>query len=191
MPALATFATDCRHRFGGLALAVLVATLPGANAQAPALEETVEAAYLYKFPGFVDWPSDAFKSPASPIVIGLAGAPKVLDELARISRGRLVLGRPVETRAIVGGELPRDLNVLFIGRGASADVGRLVAEARRAHWLVVTDLPDGLKDGAALDFVEIDGRLRFEASPPAAQQAGIKLSSKLLSVAAKVVEETP
>jgi hypothetical protein len=55
----------------------------------------------------------------------------------------------------------------------------------------VTDIPDGLKAGATIDFVQIDGRLRFEASLTAARRADIRLSSNLLSVAAKVVEETP
>ena len=46
-------------------------------------------------------------------------------------------------------------------------------------------------DGGVLDFVRVDGRLRFAASLPAANKTGLKLSSKLLSVASKVVEETP
>ncbi len=162
-----------------------------AQAQAPVAEESVEAAYLHKFPGFVDWPADAFKTPSSPIVIGLVGAPRVLEELTRIARGRLVLGRPVEARAVTASELPPDLHVLFVGKDAVADAGTLIDDARRAHVLVVTDIQDGLKTGAVLDFVQVDGRLRFEASLAAARRADIKLSSKLLSVAARVVEEAP
>jgi hypothetical protein len=172
-----------------MALASLMAA--GTPAQPAAAEEAVEAAYLHKFPGFVDWPADTFKNASSPIVIGLVAAPRVLDELTRIARGRLVLGRPVEARAVGASGLPQDLQVLFIGKDAGADAAPLIDEARRAHVLVVTDIPDGLKAGAAIDFVQIDGRLRFEASLSAARRADIRLSSNLLSVAAKVVEETP
>lgn len=189
MRALTTFATRCRRWLGGLALAALA--MAAAQAQAPVAEESVEAAYLHKFPGFVDWPADAFKTPSSPIVIGLVGAPRVLEELTRIARGRLVLGRPVEARAVTASELPPDLHVLFVGKDAVADAGTLIDDARRAHVLVVTDIQDGLKTGAVLDFVQVDGRLRFEASLAAARRADIKLSSKLLSVAARVVEEAP
>ncbi len=151
----------------------------------------VEAAYLHRFLGFVDWPADAFKTSASPIVIGVAAAPRVLDELAKVARGRLVLGRPVEARAFSVAEPPRDVHVLFIGKEAGADAKLLIEEASKAHVLTVTDLPAGLKAGAVLDFVEVDGRLRFEASLPAAHRADVRLSSKLLSAASRVVEEAP
>ena len=162
-----------------------------AQAQVPVDEAVVEAAYLHKFPGFVDWPPDAFKTPDSPIVIGVAGAPRVLEELAKVARGRLVLGRPVEARSVSGADAPRDVHVLFIGKDAGADAKLLMDEARKAHVLTVTDLPAGLRAGAVLDFVQVDGRLRFEASLAAAHRADVKLSSKLLSVAARVVEEAP
>lgn len=173
------------------AFAAAMALALSAAAQTPVSEEAVEAAYLHKFPGFVEWPAEAFKSPSSPIVIGLVDAPKVLDELTKLARGRLVLNRPVEARAVDNHELPPDLHVLFIGKGSKADVKQLIEEARRAHVLVVTNVPDGLELGGVLDFVRIDGRVRFAASLPAANKTGIKLSSKLLSVASKVVEETP
>ncbi len=185
------FAIDLRRSLGGLAAALLLLTAGPARAQAQMSEEAVEAAYLHKFPGFVEWPAEAFKAPGSPIVIGLAGAPKVLDELAKLVPGRLVLNRPVEVRAVESKDLPAGLHVLFIGREAAGSTKRWVEEARRAHVLVVTDVPEGLGAGGVLDFVRIDDRLRFDASIPAANRTGIKLSSKLLSVAAKVVEETP
>lgn len=177
----------CQRWLGGLALAV-VAVL-GVHAQAPVEEEAVEAAYLHKFPGFVEWPDDVFKTASTPIVIGLVGAPRVLEELTRIARGRLVLGRRVEVRAIEASALPRDLQVLFIGKGASVDLAALIDEARRNHVLVVTDIPDGLKAGAVIDFLQVDGRLRFEASLTAAHRTDIRLSSNLLSVATRVIGE--
>ena len=189
MPDMAHTARRCLRWLGGLAVAVFAAV--NVHAQLPVAEDAVEAAYLHKFPGFVEWPADAFKTASTPIVIGLVGAPRVLDELTKIARGRLVLGRPVEARAVVGAELPRDLQVLFISKDAAGDVPSIIDQARRAHMLVVTDLPEGLKTGAVIDFVQIDGRLRFEASLPAAHRADLKLSSNLLSVAAKVIEETP
>ena len=190
MSEMAPTARRCQRWLGGIAVAAFAAT--GVQAQTPATQEAVEAAYLHKFPGFVEWPADAFKTPTRRAGgVGLVGAPRVLEELTRLARGRLVLGRPVEARAVVGTGLPRDMQVLFISKDAPVDVPALIDEAQRAHMLVVTGLPEGLRAGAAIDFVQVDGRLRFEASPPAARRADLKLSSNLLSVAAKVVDETP
>ena len=55
----------------------------------------------------------------------------------------------------------------------------------------MTDLPDGLEAGAAVEFVQVDGRLRFEISLAGARRAELKLSSQLMGVAWKVMEEAP
>lgn len=164
----------------------------GARAQPPVRPEAVEAAYLHKLPGFVEWPPQSFAGPAAPIVIGIAGAPVVQDELVRIAKGRLVIGRAVEARAVdVAAELPRELNLLFIGSGASVAAAALVDAARARHALVVTDLPDGLAVGAAIAFVQVDGRVRFEVSLAGARKCDLKLSSQLMGVAWRVLEDAP
>lgn len=157
---------------------------------APVRPEAVEAAYLHKLPGFVEWPAQAFASPSSPIVVGVAGAPQVLEELSRIAKGRLVVGRSVEPRAVdLLADVPHDLHVLFIGPQAARSGRALVEAARAHHALVVTDLADGLDAGAAVAFVHIDGRLRFEVSLGNTRKCGLKLSSQLMGVAWKVTED--
>ena len=37
-------------------------------------EYKVKAAFLYKFASYIEWPSQVFERPESPIVIGVAGA---------------------------------------------------------------------------------------------------------------------
>ena len=179
-----------RRRVLRIASAAFGATWLAAGAQAPVRPEAVEAAYLHKLPGFVEWSPQAFAGSSSPIVVGVAGAPAVLDELVRIAKGRLVVGRAVEAQAVAGAaSMPRDLHVLFIGAEAATSARALVEAARARHALIVTDLPDGLEAGAAVEFVQVDGRLRFEISLAAARKCELKLSSQLMSVAWKVRED--
>jgi len=173
-----------------IVLTLLLACGPG-RAQASASEAEVKAAYLHKFAGFVEWPAERFPSPSAPYVIAVAGDEQVLQELRRIARGRLVQGRPVSVVPAAAGDLPGDANVLFIGREAMRDAAALLAQARRDHMLVVTEAPSGLAAGATLNFVDQDGRVRFEASLASARAADIRLSSRLLAVATRVVEAQP
>lgn len=173
-----------------IVLALLLAHKP-VLAQASASEAEVKAAYLHKFAGFVEWPADRFRSPTSPYVVAVAGDEQVLEELRRIARGRLVQGRPVSVVPAAPGDVPHDANVLFIGRGAMRDAAALLADVRSDHVLVVTETPSGLAAGATLNFVEQDGRVRFEASLASARAADLRLSSRLLGVATRVVEAQP
>jgi hypothetical protein len=71
--------------------------------------------------------------------------------------------------------------------GPGANLARLVERLKGSPVLVVSDSPRGLQLGSMLNFVAVEGRIRFEASPQSADHAGIKLGSRLLAVAERVL----
>ena len=84
-------------------------------------------------------------------------------------------------------ETTSGLHVLFIGRNEpAARVRDLAQRALRRNVLVVTETPGGLDQGAILNFLLVDGRVRFEVALDNAERAGLKLSSRLLAVAQNV-----
>ena len=66
-----------------------------------------------------------------------------------------------------------------------------VCRARRQPVLIVTDWDDALVEASMVNFVIVDGRVRFEVRLDAAREAGLKLSSRLLAVAQQVYSEAP
>jgi len=153
----------------------------GAWAQADISQQQVEAAYLYKFGAYVTWPDKSFAAPDSPIVIGVADAGTLADDLSGMVAGRAVGGRPLVVRRVRDGDALTGLHILFIGSGAQG--GGLFESAHGHPILVVTEGKDGLTLGGAVSFVVVDDRVRFDVSLDAVQQNGLKLSSQLLSVA--------
>ncbi len=79
------------------------------------------------------------------------------------------------------------MQVVFIGKELGGSAAAVVAAYQGRPVLTVTELPRGAEAGAMLNFIDIDNRIRFEASPAAAEQGGLKLSSKLLAVAERVM----
>ena len=169
-------------------LLILASVQPGIAAaqilSAPADE--VKAAYLFRFVNYIEWPDTAFASPSSPLVIGVAGADAVYAELSRILAGKTVHGRAVAPRRLAAGDPLEGVHVLFAG-----DAGLLrsawLQRARDRPMLLVSDVPQGLESGSTLNFVRVDQHLRFEASLHAADRAGLKVSSRLLALAQRVV----
>jgi hypothetical protein len=165
--------------------AVLMAAMAfgSAHAQQPVSEAAVKAAYLYKFLAYVEWPPGAVALPDGTLVIGVAGADAVLAELQAVVTGRVVNGHPVAARRVSDADGLAGVHAVFLGR--SAAVAPLVEALRTRPVLVVTEAT--LAAGGMLNFVMIDGRIRFEASPLAAERVGLKLSARLLGVAERVV----
>ena len=169
---------------GGLTF-VLLSFGAGKGKVEEAPESSVKAAYLFKFLGYVDWPATAFAHPEAPQVIGVMGNDEVLAELRRLVAGRTVNGHPLVATRIVAGDSVELLHVLYIGRAARTPAA--MRSVRGRPVLLVTDTPSGLGDGSILNFLVVQGRVRFEASLPAAERAGLRLSARLLAVAERVL----
>ena len=148
-------------------------------------KDAVEAAYLYRFCAYVEWPRPP--DSAHPFVIALFDAPTVARELRRIVPGHLIRGRPIEIRETSHpGEL-EGASIVFAGAGHAEALRGIWAELAANSTLVVTDQEDGLSEGAALNFLTIDRRVRFEVSLGAAERSHLKISSDLLAVAVRVI----
>jgi hypothetical protein len=169
-------------RLAGVALLV-IAFAPAGHAQVPATasERTVKAAFVYKFLSYVEWPAAA--APGAPLVIGVVGADEFAAELAELVRGRTVNDHPIEVRRVRPSDPLTGLNVLFTGAAEQARLAALARAAAARGVLTISEGEDGLDRGSVINFVVIDGRVRFEVSLEAAERAGIRLSSRLLAVA--------
>lgn len=179
----------CASLIAAVLLSALPVTQPTAQNE-PATEqpvysdEEVKAAFLYNFGTYVQWPSVEPQDEA--ITIAILGAPEIARELERFVRGRTIQGRSVLIRPLRTINDVDDDEVLFIGSDQNWRLAQLISAVEGRPTLIVTDAPDGLSDGAMVNFQLIDRRVRFEISLRPAQDAGLMLSSRLLSAAMRV-----
>lgn len=173
-----------------LRLALFLAALLAAG-HAPAQgasEVQVKAAYLYQFGGFVEWPPRAFAGPDGAFSIGVLGADEMAAELERIVATREIQGRQVAVRRVRPGEPLQGLQVLFVGAGETARLPQILSPAHGAPLLVVTEADGALAQGGIINFVVADNRVRFDVALPQAERRQLRISSRLLGVARRVVQ---
>lgn len=147
-------------------------------------EDEVEAAFLYRFAGYVDWPPEALSGPV--FTIAVLGSDRIAQELQRILPDHSLKNRPAQVRRIRGLEELRDAQILFVGPEYDDELKALVARVANRPVLVVTASDHGLNAGSCVNFLVVDRRVRFEVSLTAADRVGLKVSSELLSVAVRV-----
>lgn len=150
------------------------------------VEWQVKAAYLYKFGGYIEWPPSTFGNPATPLSIGVIGADALADELLKIVAGRAINGRAVAVRKLRRGDPITGLNILFIGHEDTGQLAEALASVKGLPILTVTESDDALAMGSMINFVAVDGKLRFEVAPRAAQRGNLAISARLLAVAYKI-----
>jgi hypothetical protein len=150
------------------------------------LERRIKAAFLYKFADFVEWPDSVFTSPAAPIVIGVMHDDALATELADATANRTVAGRRLLVRRIKESETAPNIHILFVGGSGNARLASLLAPFVTLPTLAVTESESGLPPGSVINFRTASGRVRFEIALDSAEKRGLRLSSRLLTVAQSV-----
>lgn len=167
-----------------LALAALLAGAPPAAGPSEGeLEYKIKAVYLLNFTRFVEWPQSSFAAADSPFRVCVAGPDpfgKLLDE---VFHGEMVEKHPFRVERLAPEAAPRECHLLFIARSEAPAARRLLLQTAGRPVLTVGETEGFIDAGGAVRFFVESGRVRFEINPEAPMQAGLKVSSRLLSVA--------
>ncbi len=145
------------------------------------LEYRVKAAFLLNFVKFTEWPSTAFEDATSPLAICVLGDDPFGRSLDQTVEGEVVGGRKIIAPRIKRAPAPKTCQVLFVSKAGKDTAG--VLSTLGPGVLAVGEGEGFLREGGMIAFVIEDRRVRFRANQAAAESAGLKLSSKLLSVA--------
>ncbi len=158
-----------------------------ADSEQQVTENRVKAAFLFKFGDYIQWPAGSFENDTTPIVIGVAGALELAQQLEQIIAGRTVKGRMVTVRQITSPEETGGVHILFVGR--DSDLLLLGPPAVNPEYpiLVVTESGDSPPSGSIINFVVSGNKVRFDIALESAKRRSLKINSRLLGVARMVL----
>ena len=171
------------HRVVGcLLLLGLLSTLsPGVQAQT-GNEYQVKAAFLYNFAKFVDWPPDAFGYSSAPLVIGVVGDDRFGGALDQAINGKSIGGRALIVRRLKWGQDLRSCHILFISSSEQKRLPQIIQSLKGASVLTVGDMGQFTQQGGIINFFLKANRVRFEINSRGAEQARLRISSKLMAL---------
>ena len=148
------------------------------------LEYQVKAAFLLNFTKFVEWPATAFENSDSPISICILGDDPFGSTLDKIVEGETVEGRKVTIQRIKRAPPPKSCPVVFVSKPGK-DIAAVLS-GLGPGVLTVGEGDTFLHASGMIAFVIENRRVRFDINQTSAENAGLKLSSKLLTVARTV-----
>jgi len=167
----------------------LIASAPGASyAQArpggqPFDEYEVKAAFLFNFAKFVAWPEGVVPAAPAPIVIGILGEDPFGAMLEDVTSSERVNGREILVRRLGPADDPRSCPILFISESEHRRLPEIFARLKGANVLTVGDVEGFTGAGGVIRLTREDSRVGLEISLAAAERAGLRISSRLLSLA--------
>lgn len=150
------------------------------------MERRLKAAFIYKFAQYIEWPADAFASPAAPLIVGIVGADSIAEELQAATEGHAVKDHPIVVQRIKPGASIAAIQVLFVGKSEAARLSHWLNAVNRRPVLVITESEDALEQGSTINFTTEERRVRFAISLASADRNRLRIDSRLLGVAQRV-----
>ncbi len=173
-------------RWGSRVLVCAAWLLSGVTMQAQtavsAQEYQVKAAFLYNFAKFVEWP-DAVSGQGEPLVIVVFGRDPFGPILEHTVWGRKINDRPLVVRHTTRLEELMPCHILFVGSPEKHRLAEVLRLVRNSSVLTVSEVEDFLELGGAVKFVTEENKVRFAINIEATRRAGLRISSRLLSLA--------
>jgi hypothetical protein len=151
----------------------------------PADEYPIKAAFLFNFAKFVEWPPDAFKSPGDPLVICVLGQNPFGSALEDVVREKTIANRPFVVREVSNAQQASKCHMVFVSSSERKHLHSLLDELKGRCVLTVGEADDFIENGGIINFKLKDARVRIEVDAKAASRARLRISSKLLSLAAQ------
>lgn len=156
---------------------------PGRAQDVGPTEYQIKAAFLYNFVKFVQWPTQAYAGPTSPIVIGVLGENMFGDELEKAIQDKVINHHPLQFKKFDSVAEVTNCQVLFISASEKKGFAEILGALRGKSILTVGESSEFLRDGGMINFVIVDLRVRFQINNESARKAGLIISSDLLNLA--------
>ena len=169
-----------------ITLALTAYSMAGSlRAQSPD-EYHVKAAFLYNFAKFIDWPPNAASNATDSFTICVLGRDPFGHALDDVVSGKSIDGHPFLVRRLPDRRQVGGCRILFVNAPERGQFSANFTESRQPGVLTVTDSSGTIAEGAVIVFTIDQGRVRFEINLTAAEKENLKVSSRLLSLAAAV-----
>jgi hypothetical protein len=154
-------------------------------------EYPLKAIFLYNFASYVEWPLGTFPNEKASLVIGVYGSSAIDETLQTIANSKKVGERKLEFRKFASVNEIRNCQILFISRDVSASQHAEILKALKDKpVLIVGESPGFAAQGASINFFIEANKIRFEVNTNVTKRLGLKVSSKLLSMAKIVSDDT-
>jgi hypothetical protein len=153
------------------------------QAEAPAPSEyDVKAVYLYNLGRYIVWP-DAAISDGDVFTIGVLGGDPFGGALDRVAKIKQLAGKRIVILRLETLDQYRPCHILFVPRTASAEEQAAAIERLGCQPVVLAgETPGFAERGGTLNFILVDGAVRFEINSDTAKRQGLSIDAKLLAL---------
>jgi hypothetical protein len=143
------------------------------NAQS---QEKIYSSLILNFARGIQWPS---VSSSEKFTIGILEYPPLAAELNAMVSSAKIGGRKIDIKEFASAEDIENCNMVFIPAYKARQFPSVITQLGTDPTLIITNKMDYAKKGAGVNFVLVDGKLKYEINCRAIEKRGMKISANV------------
>jgi hypothetical protein len=141
-------------------------------------ERAVRAAYVFNLTKYVEWPPDKRE-----LWIGFAGSRTTGEMLQKMLEGKNSESRPIHVRMFPSAEELKKCDIYYMADPDSRLLQLWLESPDNPQALTVGEVDSFAAEGGMVGLVKVGDQMQIQVNLKATQRAGIRISSRLLSLA--------
>lgn len=157
------------------------------RAAAQSGEAEIQAAFVYNFAKFVDWPAEALGPAGAPLTLCALGNPgdPLLAALPKLE-GKQAHGHDIKVRSLAPRDSLKGCHIAVIGETEGVRPAEILKPLAGQPVLSVSAGERFIDSGGMIGLITVGNRVQFEINLEAAQRANLRLSAQFVSLARTV-----
>lgn len=144
----------------------------------PRDERAVRAAYVFNLTKYVEWPADRGE-----LWIGFVGQRSNGEFLFKLLDGKMSDSRPIHVVLAPSEEELKKCSIFYVAETQHKRVQAALERASARNLLTVGEAEPFAMNGGMVGLVKVGDQIQIQVNLEVTQRAGIKISSRLLSLA--------
>jgi len=136
--------------------------------------------FIYNFAKYIQWPAE---KQSGDFVIGVLGNSPITDKLKEMSQSKKVGIQSIKVVSFQNVDQISNCHILFIPVDQSNYFDAVKSKVQNTSTLLITEEKNLGKKGSNINFIVVDGKLRFELNKMETEKANLKVSSDLTKLA--------
>lgn len=173
-----------------LLAALILFTVPlvmGFQAPPTDTNARVKSVFIYNFTRYVEWPTDYQSGNFVITMFGTNAA--MLAELTNMAKTKTVGAQKIEIKNTTTLDGIGKTNILYVTPDVATPIADIITKITGKSTLLVTEKPGYALKGAAINFVVVDNRQKFELNKANAEKYNLKVSAQLVTLSIPVEDK--
>lgn len=136
---------------------------------------------IFRLSQYITWPTNTV---SYKFVIGVVGSEKDFESFQKLALEKGGFhNNPIEVRYYECTDFIEDCQLLYISEECKIEMERIVRKTKNDPILIVSGKEGYGELGSIINFVDNDGKLKFEFNQGQANKRGLQVSEKLMNLA--------